>query len=113
MNSQEVAGYTNGATFDIAHHITNDQALLEYWTELAADIYDHEYKDMSQFPDVWDREQCARFELADRLADSFDTQAEDADLDAPLSSLVLYALGAVNWTEIAEVLLDKIKEGAS
>jgi hypothetical protein len=105
MSDTTYSGWTNYETWNCKLWIDNDQGNLEYWRERAKDVESIENGYM-------DEPRRKVHALADALQDEFEQQAED---HVPLMSgffadIMNAALTRVNWVEIAESLLEKVKE---
>lgn len=98
-------GWTNYETWNCKLWIDNEQGTQKYWRERARDIepIENEYMDEPR------RKVHA---LADELKEAFEEDAEIPlrEMTGFLRDIMSAALNHVNWIEIAESLLDDVKE---
>lgn len=98
-------GWKNQETWSASLWLENDEGTYNLVREFAAEAVeqapDHPNVDSLH---IWTAEECARFELADRLESLVSEMAPD--LEASLfSDLMTQALGRVDWDEIARTIL--------
>ena len=105
MTDTTYNGWTNYETWNCKLWIDNEQGTQEYWRERARDIEPIENEYM-------DEPRRKVYALADELKGIFEQEAE-VHFGAMIGFLVDItnaALNRVNWIEIAESLLDDVKE---
>lgn len=99
-------GWKNYPTWAVNLWLSNDEPLYRealYRTQA-------EMVDPSHTSEHWDAEQTARFNVADMLKD-WVTDELAPDLGASFASDLLgYALGEVNWEEIADSWIEQVNE---
>ena len=111
MTEQEYNGWTNRETWATMLHIDNDQGLQEQAHDYARTSWEEHQNDDPNDPEA--NVSFALYCLADSLENWFDDLAGDF---TELPSGVYYmlrdigSLYRVNWREIAEALLDNIRE---
>jgi len=107
VNPEEVSGYSNYPTFQVAMFLSNNKPQYDNCRILAKNALREE------MPTVW---------LADMLKEKveqgwlqMDRQEEQlcGDVDTLAHSLLSAALGRVNWMEIAEEWLSQAREEAA
>ena len=87
-NDNTYNGWTNYETWNVNLHIDNSYGSHRYWRERA--------------------EECTTSELAEELKWAFEDDMPE--LDATYGDLLGAALSNVNWYEIAEALIEEVKE---
>jgi hypothetical protein len=105
MTDTKYNGWTNYETWNCKIWIDNDQGIQEYWKDYAKNITPIENEYM-------DEPRCKVHALADALKDKFEQQAEDhvPSMVGFFADIMNAALNRVNWIEIAESLLEEVKE---
>jgi SOS response regulatory protein OraA/RecX len=100
-------GWANYETWAVKLWLDNDQDTQEYWHDAAREA-------LAQPNDsgVLNDAEHARYTLAERLKDEHEEQNPLQELRHPsvYSDLLAAALGSVDWSEIAQSLLDDIGE---
>lgn len=94
-------GWTSYETWNVKLWIDNEQGTYEYWREAAQDAYDRAEGDST-----FSRDERAIFSLAERLKHEHEENAPE--LQGTYADLLAAALSEVNWTEIAENMLDDV-----
>lgn len=89
--SETYNGYTNYPTWNVKLWIDNEEGSYNYWHDAA-----REAEDAS--------------DLARRLQEEHEEAAPDLGAST-FSDMLGYAMGLVNWYEIAEMLIEDVKEG--
>lgn len=84
-------GYTNYPTWNVKLWIDNEEGSYNYWHDAA-----REAEDAS--------------DLARRLQEEHEEAAPDLGAST-FSDMLGFAMGLVNWYEIAEMLIEDVKEG--
>ena len=107
--SEEFYGWTNRETWVCKLWMDNDETSQTHWAEMAA-------QELARLPldsRVSSRWHSARQSLAEILRDTHDVIADDyiSALPGVLTDLLGTALSAVDWSEIAEALLEDAREG--
>jgi hypothetical protein len=115
-------GAANYPTWDIALWIDNEQAAYNYWRGKAAELieefkeqkraYPHEYEQTYRTP-----RRDATYHLAQALKEEYEEGAQEFLSEArtpasPFHDILTWALGQVDWTEIAESIIDETIEEA-
>ena len=108
---QEHQGFANYETFGFYTTTMNDQETADKLSKLARRIRGHA-PDRDEVRDgTWTEEEAARFWLADRLKDEYEEAAEQrGGYGTVWGSLLGAALGRVDWQQVAQGLLNNIKE---
>jgi cytochrome b involved in lipid metabolism len=96
-------GYTNYETWNCKLWMDNDQGEYEYIKETAKDIVKKAKK-----TDVWIKEDSAKFGIADFIKSH--VEENTPDIKGMYSDILNAALSEINYREIAEMILDEIKE---
>ncbi len=100
-------GWTNYETWATALWIDNEQGSYTASREMAREQLDAAREDPE---DLWDDERRqARYYLAAALSEEFEEAAPDLGASV-WADLLGRALGRVDWTEIAENLIDEMAE---
>ena len=102
-------GWTNYETWAVKLWIDNEQASQDYWRSAARYCRSTATDPNGEHSEVWTAEEEARYTLADRLKQEMNDAAPD--LGASLwTDLLRAALSEVNWTEIAQKILEDLPE---
>jgi hypothetical protein len=99
-------GWANYETWAVKLWIDNDEGSQEYWLDAARDAR----STVNRSQVLTDAEN-ARYTLADRLKDEFE-DANPVQGSSLWADLMNAALGSVDWSEIAQSLLDDVGEEA-
>jgi len=104
--SERYNGWTNYETWNAKLWIDNSEGDQCYWQEQAQDCYDDATAD-----DLFTRKERAALDLADRLKQSFDAEAEvfTGNQASFFADIFNAALGSVNWHEIAASMLEEVE----
>ena len=99
-------GWRNYPTWNFKLWMDNDQGSQEYWQERARHCYRHA---RPQYPGQTDAD-AATAMLADEIEASADEMTDDAlpDRCGPISDILSWAMGQVDWREIAESLIGDV-----
>lgn len=98
-------GWTNYPTWCIHLWIANEEGSYNYWREQAQDAYDNGADCYGCTKMVG-----AKHALADQLKDEWSwAQEELSGIHGFWSDLMSWALSEVNWTEVAEALLEEVE----
>lgn len=114
QQDQRYNGWANYPTWAVELWLSNDEGLYEQAREMAQDAFDAAPDDQNVSEGVWTVEQAMRFNLADAFRKWVETVAL-APMDNPeaftgmTGDLVQYALGEVDWEEIAASWLDSLE----
>jgi len=95
MNSNGYNGYTNYETWAVSLWIDNEENSQQYWAGVAQEMLDLEYR----YPVS---------HLSDALKRAH--EREMPEITGVFSDLLNSALSSVNWDEIAQNMLDYVKE---
>ena len=106
--TKRYSGWTNYETWAVKLWIDSEKSNQDYWREAAQAEWNPAIAN-----EILTREQRTLYNLADRLKDEHEegTTAEaigDAIAGTVYSALLSAALSNVNWSEIAESLLDEV-----
>jgi len=113
-NNEGYNGWTNYPTWNIKLWMDNDQGSQEYWLDRARETLEQSTEDHDPDDSVLTAEQEARYALAENLKDDFEQLVDESNGTAgPLADLMGWALAQVNWSEIAESLMDDAAEIAA
>ena len=97
-------GWTNYETWAAKLWLDNDEGQYNYWRERVRDIL------LNPRPsDILTVEQTARYDLADELKREHEENAPVLGASV-FSDLLNAALSEVNWSEIAESMLDDMRD---
>lgn len=110
-NPAEYNGWTNYPTWVTKLWIDNDQAEYNYWTTVARDLAREDLPKGEYDPEDETPEQMRRRKVWALSESLKDAKEENCQLDGSVyGDLLSYALGCVNWMEIAEAMLDDADE---
>lgn len=99
MADKSCNGWSNYETWNVKLWIDNEQSSHEYWLDIARELFDAD-----EPHDVFNQSEQARYALADRLKEEISEGTPD--LGASMySDLLNAALSEVDWTEIADNML--------
>lgn len=96
-------GWTNYETWAVKLWLDNEQHTQEYWGERAKELL----RD-PRLSDILTVEQTARYDLADELKRSHEEDAPT--IGGVFADLLGAALSGVDWSEIAQSLLDDARD---
>ena len=96
-------GWTNYETWAVKLWMDNEQGTQEYWSDRAKEIL----RD-PRTSDVLTTDQTARYDLADQLKAEHEENAPT--IGGVFADLLSASLSKVNWSEIAECLLDDARD---
>jgi len=102
-------GWTNYETWAVALWIDNDYGSHTYWRQEAARHVKDSPKCQMVRDGLWTTNEAARFSLADQLKEETTDAAPDME-PSVYSDLLRAAFDSVNWSEVAQNLLDDLKE---
>lgn len=106
MNKQEYNGWTNYETWVVSLWMDNEKGTYDYWRERAREILaDSKPTQYSTGPEM------AKAALADTL--KIEHEEGLPDLNGFAADLLNAAMSEVNWYEIAEHLIQDVKENAA
>jgi hypothetical protein len=111
MNEKGYNGWTNYETWLVKLWIDNEQGSQEYWAEAAQDAAK---RSVARYD--WESDRgAAVHSLSERLKDEHEEQVSTvAGVTGWIADLVGAALSEVNWSEIAESLIeDEVEDDAS
>jgi hypothetical protein len=97
-------GWTNYETWNLKLWLDNDQGLAEYWQEAARTAVD----DTDETDDSDTRKREAAVELAEQLES--DTRENAPDVTGFYGDMLNTAIGAVDYREIAEALIEDLDD---
>jgi len=104
MNDEKYNGWTNYETWAVALWMDNDHGSYLHWRYEADECYRETDGDDRRD----ERRKAARSTLADRIQDVFESDSPLVEQASVYSDLLTAALGAVDWYEIAEHLIDEM-----
>jgi hypothetical protein len=103
----EYSGFKNYPTWNINLWIDNDQGLYSYWNERAAEVWN----DASPAYEWQSKKDAAVYSLEDELKDYFEEMSTDSvGPTGPFTDLLNWALGSVDWREIATNMIETAAE---
>jgi hypothetical protein len=108
MNTQKHNGWTNYETWLVKLWMDNEEGSQTYWREQAKEAL---HNPGSHFSAVLTKEECASAALADSLMAAHEEALPEL-MAGFASDLLNAAMCEVNWSEIAQGLIDDVKEGA-
>jgi hypothetical protein len=100
-------GWTNYETWAVNLWIGNEQESYSHWQEAAKMQKRVAAKSPQVKDNVWTAEEAAKFNLADQLKAEIEEDAPDLG-SSLYSDLLSAAMSEVNWTEIAQGLLEAL-----
>lgn len=113
MNNDTYNGWTNYQTWDWKLWLDNDEGSYNYWREAAQEVIERVRADEHDLS--WDTDELAQQRaLADMLEQDADEQIDlllEELHTGPIVDLLNHAVGVINWYEIAEHLIDEVREG--
>lgn len=96
-------GWTNYPTWNVKLWMDNDEGEYNYWREQAQEVFDQAESD-----EYFTKKERAALDLADVLKEYFD---ENNPLETGThADLLGWALGMVDWKEIADSLLEDFED---
>ena len=93
-------GWSNYPTWCWKLWIDNDEGSYEYWREQTEDCIESSYDDD-------DAANCLRAQLE---SDADDRQAESAGNAGPICDILSWAMGAIDWREIADSMIEDVDD---
>jgi len=113
--SQDYNGWTNYPTWCVNLWLSNDEGLYSMTLDAVRDEYDDASNCIQVRDEIWTLEQARRFNTADRLREMVEEIPFMFGECEPLTTgftadLYGYALGQVDWTEIADAWLENLSE---
>lgn len=117
---KEYQGWTNYATWCVGLWMDNDEGSYHYARELAAEARERAPTHDSVLNGIWTEEEAAKFILADSLKEWVKSENPLESTLCPecnvlisfggsaYSDMTTWALGQVNWQEIAEGILEEV-----
>lgn len=99
-------GWSNYATWVVKLWIDNEDVSMGYWWEAAQQTWEDAKADDSYPSQTKEQSFLCRF--ADRLKEEY--EEDHPTTHGVFADLLTYALGQVNWYEIAEHYVDDVKE---
>lgn len=114
MSDEGYNGWKNYPTWAVNLWLSNDEGLYAWTLEAVED----EYKDASNCLNVrdgiWTLDEARRFNTADRLREMVEELPHMSDETFPTSGIPAdlygWALGQVDWTEIADAWIENVCE---
>jgi hypothetical protein len=106
MNKQEYNGWTNYETWVVSLWMDNDRGSHDYWLEAARTVLEN----TTEATEYYTVEERARFYLSDILKQTHEDELPE--IKGFAADLLNAAMSEVNWYEIAEHLVEGVKEAA-
>jgi len=101
-------GWSNYPTCAVNIWLSNDEPLYREALERTADTITNPPHESEH----WNEEQTARYNVADMLEDWVEELADPYGAGTMVADLIGYALGEVDWNEIADDWIARAKESA-
>jgi len=102
----EYNGWPNYETWAVHLWLTNEEGSYNYWRELAAEAK-KQAPAWANASGVFNKEQAARYHLADQLKDELEEGSPLAGTADLYTDLLGAAMSEVNWSRIAEAFLEE------
>ena len=102
-------GWTNYESWAVHLWLTNEQGSYFYWQEQARSRIDDAPHSRQVRDGIWTADRAALFMLADQLREEIENEAPNGAASV-YSDLLTSALSEVNWSEIAQAIIDEIAE---
>jgi len=105
MSEETYNGWKNYPTWAVNLWLSNDQGLYEMTREAVRDEYEDAPNCLNVKQEIWTVDQARRFNTADRLRELVEELPEAVAVSEQASfaaDLFGYALGCVDWYEIAD-----------
>ncbi len=104
-NDQKYNGWSNYETWAVGLWLDNDEFTSSFWQDATERIVDEAHTNPKVKSGEWDLQEFASRGLADQLKEEIENSSplQDASL---YSDLLNAAMQAVNWSEIADRLLE-------
>lgn len=106
QTEKRYAGWTNYETWAVALWLDNDEGSQNYWREVAEECRLAAPHAEQVKMGCWSVAEAARFTLADKLKTEFE-EGSPLDEASLYSDLLRAALQEVNWSEMADNLLNE------